>query len=142
MREEDFKEELRRAGAREFQVVSLSDDPERALAAIAQAREKGVEHVVGYAISLYEDPAWRPSGERPRKATNQAVEVECAECGGDRFVVHRYRAPQQSAWMRERGIEIPASADPIEEMKPCPSCNPTVDASFFRVDGSKFRVAR
>jgi len=83
-----FKEQLQSKGAREFQIVALSADENRALAAIAEAERRGIEHAVSYAMTLYEDPSWRPTGAKSRapSLTNQAVDVECAHCGGDRFV--------------------------------------------------------
>lgn len=72
------------------------------------------------------------------KGTNLSAYKACATCGGDRFVVVATRKPQQSQWARERGI-APDESELIEEMAACPDCNPSVDASFHRGDGSKFR---
>jgi hypothetical protein len=138
MSDEDFTQELRKLGAREFQVVALSADPERALAAIEATRSKGhVEHLIAYALTLFDDPEWRPSGERPRRATNLAAPAStCATCGGDRFVVVATRPVTASVWMKEHGIEPPEGAVE-EEYAPCPDCNPQ-DVSFYRHDGSRF----
>jgi len=137
MSAEDFTEQLRKLGAREFQVVALSADPERALAAIEATRSKGhVEHLIAYALTLFDDPEWRPSGERPRRATNlNAPSTACATCGGDRFVPVQTRPVTASVWMKEHGIEPPEGAVE-EEWGPCPECGPK-DVSWWRHDGSK-----
>lgn len=73
--------------------------------------------------------------DKPKNAgANLHRDVTCKTCGGDRFVVVATRKPQQSVWMRERGIE-PRSDLPIEEYAACPSCN-TSDTSFWRSDGT------
>lgn len=135
---EDFSETLRKMGAREFQIVALSVDEERALSAIAEAERRGVSSVIPYALTLFDDPSWSGSTARPKRATNQAVEVTCVTCGGDRFLVHSTRSPSLSSWMAERGIE--PGSDPIEEMKPCPECNANANTAFFRADGTRVRT--
>ena len=122
----DLKSALTKLGAREFEMVALSMDAHRGLAALAVAQAKGAEHPVSYAIKLFDSPDWQPSGEKPRHATNVAVEVTCATCHGVRFVS--------------------VTDDPTklygETYKPCPRCNSTVDAGFWRADGSRFEVAK
>lgn len=137
----DLRTALEKLGAREFEQVALGMDASRGLAAVALAQEKGVDHVISYAIKIFDNPEWTPTNEKVRRATNVSVEVQCATCEGDRFIVHRTRKPEQSGWMKERGIE-PNLDEEIEEMKPCPSCNSTVDASFWRADGTRFVVAK
>lgn len=81
-----FQQELQKRGAREFQVAALAGDENRALAAIAEAERRGIEHVISYAMTLYEDPSWSPTGAKSRVLTNQSVDRACTHCGGDRFV--------------------------------------------------------
>ena len=134
----DFKEELRRLGAREFEIVALQADEERAMAAVALAQAKGAERPVAYALTLFEDPQWMPVG-KPRLRTNLSAPVsECATCGGDRFVPFRERPAEQTTWMREHGIEL--RGDPkLEEWAPCPDCNRDADTGFWRSDGTRFQ---
>lgn len=125
----DFKQELEKRGAREFQIVALSMDEERGLAAIAEAERRGVEHVVSYAITLFDDPSWSVTGAKPRLAriTNTFADVKCAACGGDRFV------PVTDDWRVLYG----------ETYAPCAQCNADTNTTFWRTDGSKFMsVAR
>jgi hypothetical protein len=80
------------------------------------------------------------TSRKPATQTNvSAAFTNCATCGGDRLVVVALRKPQQSAWMRERGIE-PDETEMIEEMAPCPDCNAGTDTSFRRGDGSLARA--
>lgn len=122
----DFKQELQRRGAREFQIVALSADEPRALAAISEAERRGIEHVVSYALTLYDDPSWSPTGakSRPVQVTNAVVEVSCAACGGDRFV--------------------PVTDNPLllygESYAPCAACNSNANTTFWRADGSRART--
>lgn len=71
--EERLRKELSRVGAREYEVVALTLVPERGLAALEYALKKGADHPVAYAIKLFDDPDWSPSGEKPRKGTNLHV---------------------------------------------------------------------
>lgn len=133
----NLKQELERRGAREFEIVILSEDEERAWLALDAALERGADNLIRYAMSLFEDPAWKPNPGKPRNGTNAVAPVpNCGTCGGDRFVLFSTRVPEQSAWMEEKGI-VPNS-DEIEEMAPCPDCNPA-DTSFWRPDGTKFQ---
>lgn len=123
MREIDFKEELQKRGAREFQIVALSSDQDRALAAITEAERRGVQSVIAYAITLYDDPAWVPKGQKFRpQSTNLSVDVVCPACGGDRFVV------------------VTAEVDSLygETYAPCAKCNSKADTS--RWVGNERRV--
>ena len=129
---EELRKRLRKLGAREFEVVALTMEPNRGLAALTYAVEKGAEHPVSYAIKLFDSPDWQPSGELPRRAVNVSVDVECKTCGGNRFVLVGRRQAVQSMWMRERGLKPSGS---IEEYAACPDCNPA-NTSFRRADGS------
>lgn len=62
----------------------------------------------------------------PTQATNRTAHVTCETCGGDRFVTYSMRRPEQSVWMREHGI-TPNYDNLIEEVAPCPDCNPIDD---------------
>jgi hypothetical protein len=130
-------EELQSIGAREFEIVILAADEERAWAAITAAQERGADNMVRYALSLFDDPAWQPNPGKPRVVTNASASIPtCQTCGGDRFVLFSTRPAQASAWMNERGIK--PKGEEIEEMAPCPDCNPA-DTTFWRVDGTKFQ---
>jgi hypothetical protein len=122
----NFKQELQSKGAREFHIVALSADEPRALAAIAEAERRGVDSVIPYAMTLYEDPSWSPTGAKSRVLTNQVVEKECEVCGRDRF------------------IEVTNDPSKLygETYKPCPICNASVDAGFWKPNGERFVVAR
>ena len=122
----EFKEHLKSKGAREFHIVALSGDENRALAAVAEAESRGAEHVMGYALRLYEDPAWGPTGAKSRVATNLSVDRNCATCGGHLFV------PVTEDWSVPYG----------ETWKPCPACNASVDAGFWKANGERFVVAK
>lgn len=126
--------ELEKLGAREFEVVALTMDPGRGLAALKVALERGAEHPLSYAIKLFDNDDWQPSGETKRHATNVSVSVECKTCGGDRFVLVGSRPPTISPWMTERGIHPQGLM--TDEMAACFSCNPAADTTFRRFDGS------
>lgn len=63
---------------------------------------------------------------RNPRATNQAVDVSCQTCGGDRMVFIRYRPSKNGS-------------SPFEEYAPCPDCNAGANVEFWRADGSRFR---
>ncbi len=120
----NFKEILQSKGAREFHIAALSGDETRALAAIETAEQKGVEHVLGYALTLYENPSWAPTGAKSRQITNTFADVNCPVCHKDRFV-----------WVTD-------DPEPYgETVKPCPRCNAGVDAGFWKANGERFVVA-
>lgn len=118
----NFKEELEKRGAREFHIVALSANEDRALAAIAEAERRGVDAVIPYALTLYEDPSWTPKGKFKPQLTNLVVEKKCHACGGDRFV---------------------AVTDDVtvlygETYAPCKVCNANANTEFWTVRGEKF----
>lgn len=125
--EDTLRTALESHGAREFEVVALTMDAGRGLAALNYALTKGAERPVSYAIKLFDSPDWHPSGETRRVATNLAVDVICPHCGGDRFVVVATRQPEQTEWMRQNGIR--PSSEPIEEYAPCKVCNAGVNTT-------------
>lgn len=98
-------------GAREFEVVALSMDAHRGLAAFNVAVQRGADNPIQYAIALFDKPDWQPKGETRRVATNQSVERTCAHCGGDRFVP-----------LAESVTELY-----VEQHAPCKVCNPTAN---------------
>lgn len=59
------------------------------------------------------------------RGTNQHSKVDCETCGGDRMVV---------VGTREEG------KGRVEEMAPCPDCNPRCRADFRRYDGSMVKA--
>jgi hypothetical protein len=77
---------LKAHGAREFEVVALTMNADRGLAALRYAEQKGAERPIQYAIKLYDSEEWQPSGKTKRQATNLAVDRSCVHCSGDRFV--------------------------------------------------------
>lgn len=134
----DLKSALEKLGAREFEIVALTMIPDRGLAALDYAIDKGVEHPIAYAIKLFDSDSWNPAGEVTRRGTNLSVEpTHCCLCGGDRFVVVGTRPVVASQWHRDRGMDVPSGASE-DEYAPCPECNPT-DTSFWRHDGTQFR---
>lgn len=124
--DESLRSELLRLGAREFEVVALSMDPVRGLAALAVATSRGVDHPISYAIKVFDNPDWHPSGEARRVATNVHADVRCATCGGDRFV-----------FVTDNPHVLYG-----ETVKPCPSCNTSLDAGFWKANGERFVVAK
>lgn len=119
---EDLKREMERLGAREFEVVALSMDADRGLAALAVAQAKGVDHPIAYATKLFDSPDWQPSGASRRVATNVHVEKACGVCDGDRFV------SVTDDWKVLYG----------ETWAPCAQCNADANTAFWRIDGHKF----
>lgn len=106
--DERLRNELLKLGAREYEVVALTMDPDRGLAALKVAQTRGAEHPISYAIKIFDNEDWHPSGEVRRHATNLSVERICPHCGGDRFVV----------------VTDDPSALYGESHAPCQICNP------------------
>lgn len=75
--------------------------------------------------------------KKPAQLTNQSVDVACATCSNDRFVVVSLRKPVQTPWMKEHGFE--PSDQMIEEMVPCPDCNADANTEMRRFDGTLVR---
>lgn len=71
--DEILRKELLALGARPYELVALGMEPVRGLAALHFAQAKGVERPIAYAIVLFDDPDWNPSGESKRKGTNRHV---------------------------------------------------------------------
>ena len=82
-----LRKELAALGAREFEIVALTMEPERGLAALRYALSRGVDYPIPYATKMFDNPDWHPSGEKKRQATNVSVETSCPHCGGDRFIL-------------------------------------------------------
>jgi len=118
----NFREELLKRGAREFQIVALSGDEDRALAAIAEAERRGVDNPIPYALTLYDDPTWTGKGRPRGQATNLSVERECAHCGGNRM-----------ALVTDEVLELYG-----ETWAPCIVCNKSANTEFWTARGSKF----
>ena len=121
----DLKRVLEKLGAREFEMVALGMDPSRGLAAIAYAQQRGAENPIAYATKVFDDADWQPRGEKATPILNAVVEVRCDTCAGDRFVF-----VDETKFLYG------------ETVKPCPECNADVNAGFWRVDGSRFEVAK
>lgn len=94
------------------------------MAAIAEAERRGVDSVIPYALTLFDDPSWSPRGSRmkPAQMTNLSVDRKCDHCGGDRFVVVTY-APS-----------VPYG----ENYAPCAACNADTNTEFWTADGRRF----
>ena len=118
---DQLKSALEKLGAREFEVVALSMDAERGLAALDVAQTKGVHHPVAYAIKLFDSDDWQPSATRRRLVTNAHVEKRCEACEGNLFVV------------------VTDGPNLYEETyAPCARCNAHTDTSFWRPNGERF----
>ena len=114
--EETLRKELGALGAREFEIVALTMDVDRGLAALRYAVSRGVDHPIPYAIACFDNDERIPTGAKKRKPTNVSVEVKCSHCGGDRFVV------------------VTDGPGPYEETyAPCAQCNPRADTHRFVV---------
>ena len=118
---ESFTQILQSKGAREFQIAALSADEPRALAAIEEAERRGVNSVIPYALTLFDDPSWSPTGAKSRQVTNASVEVKCSACDGNRFVP----------------VTDDVTALYGETYAPCARCNADTDTTFWTVDGRR-----
>jgi hypothetical protein len=121
---QDFAEQMRSLGAREFQVVALSADEDRAMAAVAEAQRRGVTSVIPYALTLFDDPSWTPKDSRPPQKTNLSVDRKCAHCGGDRFVAVTDDVTQLYG----------------ETYAPCKVCNPQTNTARWLVTGERLET--
>jgi hypothetical protein len=122
--DETLRKELGSLGAREFEVVALTMNSDRGLAALRYAVQRGADHPISYATKLFDNPDWHPSGETRRQATNIAVETKCSHCGGHRFVavLDDWRVPYG------------------ETYAPCKQCNASANTEFWTAHGER-RVA-
>jgi hypothetical protein len=73
--EETLRSELLALGAREYEVAALTMVPQRGLSALRFAQMKGAERPIAYAIAIFDDPDWHPSGEKPRQGVNLHAEA-------------------------------------------------------------------
>jgi hypothetical protein len=121
----EFVEQMRSLGAREFQVVALQADEVRAMAAIAEAQRRGVNAVIAYALTLFDDPSWTPKDSRPPRATNQAVNRKCEHCGGHGFVA----------------VTDDVTALYGETYAPCRECNASTNTTRWLTDGTRLETA-
>jgi hypothetical protein len=72
--------------------------------------------------------------EAPKPTYPDRAPSECQTCGGVKLVLVGYRpAPHLPP-----GHNVPEAG--FEEYAPCPDCNHDTDGSFWRVDGTRFRV--
>ncbi len=71
--EERLRSELLRLGAREFEIAALTLVPNRGASALKYALMKQAEYPIAYAIKIFDDPDWHPSGEKPRQGVNLHV---------------------------------------------------------------------
>lgn len=124
---DSLRSEMEKLGAREFEIVALAMDPARGAAALAYAINRGADNPISYAIKIFDNPDWQPSGEVRRRATNAyARPTACQTCDGDRFVLVKLRP----------AVPGKVSGANFEEYAPCPDCNDQ-DASFHRFDGTR-----
>lgn len=122
--EDDLRTALARLGAREFEVIALTMDVHRGLAALAYAEKRGVDYPIPYAIKIFDNPDWQPAGESRRVSTNQSVETKCSHCGGDRF------------------IPISLGAALYEETyAPCARCNAGTNTTRWDAFGTRLETA-
>ena len=136
----ELRSEMQKLGAREFEIVSLSADPVRGLAALHYAYSKNAENPIPYAIKVYDNADWNPSGEKRRVATNLSVETQCEHCGGDRFVLVSTRPVEQSGWGRDHNL-TPSPDEVYEEYAPCSHCNADANTARWTPDGTRLETA-
>jgi hypothetical protein len=122
--EETLRKELGALGAREFEVVALTMESERGLAALRHAVEKGANYPISYAIKLFDSDEWMPQGEKRRLVTNAHVDRRCSVCDGDGFVP----------------VTDSVTALYGETYAPCANCNAQTNTAFFRVNGDLVRT--
>lgn len=122
---EDLRTEMNRLGAREFELVALSMDADRGLAALAYAQSKGVDNPVPYAIKIFDSPDWNPKGENRRLVTNASVDKNCSACGGHRFVA------VTDDWSKLYA----------ETYAPCAACNSAVNTVRYSPTGEMLKTA-
>ena len=107
--------------------------PEMALTATALAKHwerLPVEHgrMRDHATQVEEEER----GKR-KKGVNLRARHDCVTCGGDSWVVVRFRSPFVSTWMREQEIKLPNHPNDrgFEETAPCPICGPEQERGKF-----------
>ena len=122
--DEQLRRELNSLGAREFEIVALTLDARRGMSALKQARDKGVEHPVAYAIKLFDSETWSPAGEARRLVTNTFADVKCKTCDGQRMVL----------------VTDDVYALYGESWAPCAQCNGECDTAFYRTDGTRLKA--
>jgi hypothetical protein len=123
--EETLRKELGSLGAREFELVALTMESERGLAALRYAVEKGANHPISYAIKLFDNEDWQPKGETRRLVTNAHVDRKCAHCGGHLFVP----------------VTDDVTALYGETYAPCVHCNAGANTVRYTVMGEMLRTA-
>jgi hypothetical protein len=123
--EETLRKELGALGAREFEVVALTMDPERGLAALHYAQTKGVDYPLSYAIKVFDNPDWFPKGETRRLVTNAHVDRKCDACGGHLFVV----------------VTDDVTALYGETYAPCAACNSSANTVRYSPMGDMLKTA-
>ena len=118
--EQQLRRELGSLGAREFEVVALSMNADRGLAALNVAVERGADHPIAYAIKLFDNADWNPAGEVRRRVTNTYAERKCEHCDGMGLVLV---------------TDGPGLYD--ETWAPCIKCNADCNTTFWRADGTR-----
>ena len=122
--DEQLRRELNSVGARDIEVVALTMDANRGLAALKAAKDKGVEHPVAYAIKLFDSATWSTPSAARALVTNTFADVKCKVCDGHRMVL--------------------VSDDPFtpyaETWAPCAACNGECDTAFYRTDGTRLKA--
>ena len=73
--EEWLRSELVSLGAREFEIAALTLVPNRGASALKYALGKSVDRPIAYAIKIFDDPGWHPSGGKPRQGVNLHAHV-------------------------------------------------------------------
>jgi hypothetical protein len=122
--EETLRKELGALGAREYELVALTMEPERGLAALRHAIERGANVPIAYAIKLFDSDEWMPKAETRRLVTNAHVDRKCEQCGGHLFVP----------------VTDDVTALYGETYAPCVNCNAQTNTAFFRVNGDLVRT--
>lgn len=103
-----FDEELQSFGASELERGVMLDDPRRGAAALHEAKRRGVQKPLKYAMALVMNPRWRETGGSTR--TNVEIpRIQCATCDGERLLLKEGYDPVK----------------PYSEVYVrCPECNP------------------
>ena len=115
---ESLRQDLETLAATEQQRSTLEANPDRAVAAIAQARRNGAHNVVSYALSVFRSAEFNPISVDQPLGTNRFVARNCATCDGDRLVLFGTRTETYNG---HSGV--------FEEYAPCPDCNQTCNTT-------------
>lgn len=127
----DLRTELDALSATDVQRRALEANPARAKAALDEARKRGAQSPIAYALSMFNSPEFSPRNVEQKAGTNRHATVNCRTCDGDRMVVYSMRTDTYNGRSAE-----------VEEYAPCADCNPSCNTSrpdFRSPDPAKVR---